>query len=65
MKTYVFDVGARVDGDHVTVLHPQVVADNPIYPRGSIVKVVVRQHNENRVLALFAFDQDRVAPEQL
>jgi hypothetical protein len=31
-KTYVFDVWARVDGDNITVLHPQVVANNPIYP---------------------------------
>jgi hypothetical protein len=31
--TYVFDVGARVDGDHIAVLDPQVVADDSVYPR--------------------------------
>jgi hypothetical protein len=32
-RTYVFDVGARVDGDNIAVLDPQVVADNTVYPR--------------------------------
>jgi hypothetical protein len=32
-NTYVFDVWARVDADNITVLHPQVVANNTIYPR--------------------------------
>lgn len=31
--TYIFDVGARVDGDNVAVLDPQVVANNTVYPR--------------------------------
>jgi hypothetical protein len=31
--TYVFDVRARVDGNHVAVLNPQVVANDSVYPR--------------------------------
>jgi hypothetical protein len=64
-ETHVFDVWARVDGDHVTVLHAEVVADDSVYPRGAVVEVVVCQHDENRVLALLALDQDGVAAEEL
>lgn len=63
--TYVFDVGARVDGDHVAVLDPQVVANDSVYPRGAVVEVVVGEHDEDRVLSLLALDQHCVATEEL
>ena len=43
--TYVFDIGARVNCDHITVLHPQVVADNSVYPSRAIVEIVIGKDN--------------------
>ena len=64
-NTHVFDVRAWVDGDNIAVLHPQVVANNSVYPRGAVIEVVICQHDENCVLALLALDQDGVATEEL
>lgn len=54
-----------MDGDYVAVLHAQVVADNSVYPRGTVIEIVICQHDEDRVLALLTLDKDRVATEQL
>jgi len=40
-NTYVFDIRARVDGDNITVLDTQVVANDTVYPRGAIIEIVV------------------------
>jgi hypothetical protein len=64
-NTYVFDVGARVYGDHVAVLNPQVVADDAVYPGRAVIEVIVGEHDENRVLPLLALDEDGVATEEL
>jgi hypothetical protein len=63
--TYVFDVWARVDGDHITVLDAQVVANNTVYPCRAIVEVVICEHDQDCVLALLALDQDSVTAEEL
>jgi hypothetical protein len=63
--TYVFDVRARVDGDNITVLDSQVVANDTVYPRRAIVKIVVCEHNQDCILALLALDQDSVTAEEL
>lgn len=54
--THVFDVRARVDGDDIAVLHAQIVADDSVYPRGTVVEVIICKHYENRILALLALD---------
>jgi hypothetical protein len=64
-STYVFDVGARVDGDNITVLDTQVVANDTVYPRGAIIEIVVGKHDEDCVLPLLALDEDCVTTEQL
>lgn len=63
--TYVFDVRARVDGDNITVLDTQVVANDTVYPRRAIVEVVVGEHDKNCVLSLLALDEDCVTTEEL
>jgi uncharacterized membrane protein len=54
-----------VDGDHITVLDAQVVANDTVYPCRAIVEVVICKHDQDCVLALLALDQDRVATEEL
>jgi hypothetical protein len=63
--TYIFDVRAGVDGDNITVLDPQVVANDSVYPRRAIVEIVVCEHNQDCILALLALDQYGVTAEEL
>jgi hypothetical protein len=64
-NTYVFDVRARVDGDNITVLDTQVVANDTVYPRGAVIKIVVCKHDEDGVLPLLALDENCVTTEEL
>ena len=52
--TYVFDIGARVDGDHVTMLYPKVVADDSVDASTAVIKLIVGQDNKDSVLALLS-----------
>lgn len=54
-----------MDGDHITVLDAQVVANNTVYPCRAIVEVVICEHDQDCVLALLALDQDSVTTEEL
>jgi hypothetical protein len=54
-----------VDCDDISVLHPQVVANNSVYPRRAVIKVIVGEDDENCVLPLLALDQDCVTTEEL
>jgi hypothetical protein len=63
--TYVFDVRARVDGNNITVLDTQVVANDTVYPRRAIIEIVVGEHDEDSVLPLLALDEDCVTAEEL
>ena len=65
MNTYVFDVWARVDGDHITVLDSQVVANDTVYPCRAIVEVVICKHDQDCVLALLALNKYSVTTEEL
>jgi hypothetical protein len=65
IDAYVFDVWARVDGDNITVLDTQVVANDTVYPCRAVIKVVVRKHNQDCVLALLSLHQNGIAAEEL
>ena len=54
-----------MDGDNVTVLDTQVVANDTVYPCGAIIKVVVRKHNQDCVLALLSLNKDGITAEEL
>ena len=54
-----------MDGDNVTVLDTQVVANDTVYPCGAIIKVVVRKHNQDCVLALLSLNEDGITAEEL
>lgn len=53
-----------MDSDNVTMLHAEVMPDNPVDAGTSIIKLVVSQHNQNRLLALLASDKNCVASEE-
>jgi hypothetical protein len=63
--THVFDVGARVDSDDVSVLDTEVVADNTVDAGLTIFKIVVGENDQDGVLALLSLDQNSVATEEL
>lgn len=64
-KTYVFDIGARVDGYDIAVLDPQVVANNTVYPCRTVIEVVVGEYDQDRVLSLLSLDENGVTAEEL
>ena len=65
MATYVFDVGARVNGDDIAVLDAQVVSNHSVDTSRAIIKIVIGKNNQNSVLSLLALDQDSVSSEEL
>lgn len=65
MITYIFDIGAGVDGDDIAVLHPEVVPDDTIDTGTPVIEIVIRQDDEGSVLALLALHQDCVTAEEL
>jgi hypothetical protein len=65
METYIFDVRARMDGDNIAVLDPEVVPHDPIYPCRAVIEVVVGENDQDSVLPLLALYQDCVATEEL
>ena len=54
-----------MDGDNVTVLHPQVVSNDAVDASRAIIEIIVGEYDENGVLSLLALDQHGVATEQL
>lgn len=64
-ETHVFDVGAGVDGDNVTVLDTEVVADNAVNTGLTILEIVVGKNDQDGILALLSLDQHSVATEEL
>ena len=60
---YIFDIGAGVDGNHVTVFHPEVVADDSVDSGAAIIKIVVGENDQNGILPLLASNKHCVAAE--
>ena len=54
-----------MNGDNVTMLDTQIVANDTVYPCRAVIKVVVCKHNQDCVLALLALDKDGVTTEEL
>ncbi len=53
-----------MDSDNVAMLHTEVMPDNSVDAGTSVIKLVVSQHNQNRLLALLASDKNCVASEE-
>ena len=63
--TYIFDIGAWVDGNHVAVLYAEVMADNSVDAGAAVIELLVSKDNEDGVLALLAANQDGITAEKL
>ena len=63
--THVFDIGARVDGDHVTVLDTEVVANDTVDAGTAVIELLVGENDEYCVLPLLTPHEDGIASEKL
>lgn len=63
--THIFDVGASGDGDHVTVLDSEIVADNTVDSGASLVQLLVGKNDQDRLLSLLASYKNGVTAEEL
>jgi hypothetical protein len=61
---YIFDIWAWVDSDNITVLDSEVMSDNAVHSRASIIQIIISQDNQNSILSLLALDKDSVATEK-
>ena len=64
-ETDIFDIGARVDGDHVTVLDAKVVADDSVDASAAVIELLIGKNDKDRLLSLLAADEHGVASEEL
>lgn len=65
VKTHVFDVRARVDGDDITVLDSQVVAHNTVQTAAAVIEVIVTEDDQNSVLSLLSANENCITTEEL
>ena len=63
--TYVFDVGARMNGDNIAVLDTKIVANNAVHSSATVIQIIVGQDNQDGVFSLLALDEDCVASKEL
>lgn len=64
-EAYVFDVGARVNGNDVAMLDAEIMSNHTVHARATIIQVVIGQDDQNCVLAFLSLHQDGVTTEQL
>lgn len=54
-----------MDGDHVTMLDSEVVANNSVDASAAIIELIIGKNDENSILSLLASNQDGVTSEEL
>lgn len=64
-STNIFDIGASVHRDDVAVLNTEVVSHNTVDASASVIKIIICQNDQDRILPLLALDQDCVTTEEL
>jgi hypothetical protein len=62
--THIFDIGASMDCNDISVLYAKVMSNNPVDAGASIIEFIIGQHNQNSLLALLASNKDCVTSEQ-
>jgi hypothetical protein len=62
---YIFDVWARMDGDNVAMLDPQIVSHNSVDSSRAVIQIIISQDNQDCIFALLALDQHCVTSEKL
>lgn len=63
--TDIFDIGTRVNSNHVTMLDSQVVANDTVDTGAAIVELVVSKDNQDGVLSLLSSHEDSITTEEL
>ena len=63
--TDIFDIGTRVDSNHVAVLDSQVVTNDSVDAGTAIIELIISKDDEDCVLSLLASDEDGVTTEEL
>jgi len=63
--TYIFDIRARVNSDHITMLDSQVMSDDTIHPSATIIELLIRKYDQNSVLTLLALNENSITSEEL
>jgi hypothetical protein len=63
--THIFDIGARGNGNHIAVLHSEVVTDDSVDSSTSLIELLVGKDDEHCLLSLLASYEDGVAAEEL
>lgn len=54
-----------MNGDNVSVLDPQIVTNNTVETSAAVIKIIVREDNQDGVLSLLSTNQDGIAAEEL
>lgn len=54
-----------MDGDHVTMLDSEVVANNSVDASAAIIELIIGKNDENSIFSLLASNQDGVTSEEL
>jgi len=65
VETHIFDIGARVDSDNITVLDPEIVTDDAVETSAAVIEIIVGEDDQDGVLPLLSTDEDCVAAEEL
>lgn len=63
--TDIFDIGTRVDSDHVSMLDSEVMADNSVDSSTAIIELLVGKDNQNGIFSLLSSYQDGITTEEL
>lgn len=61
--THVFNIRARLDGNHITVLDSEVVSDNSVDAGTAVIKIFVGKDDEDGVLPLLSAHKDGITTE--
>jgi hypothetical protein len=64
-KPYVFDIWAGLDGNHVTVLDPEVVANHSVDASAAVVEILISEDDEDSVTPLLSADENGISTEEL
>lgn len=65
VRSYIFDIGARMNGNRVAVLNTEIMSHDTVNAGTPVIQVIICKNNQNGILAHFTPDQDRVASEKL
>lgn len=63
--TNIFDIWARVNGNHVAMLDAEVMANDTVDASTTIVELFIGKNDEDCILPLLSTNKDGIAAEKL